>query len=242
MKLKDLFEAPRKPKEVPWPEEHSSFSSLRDIQSRFSSNRVPNSLQLFVPKHRDPAIEIDRKRDARVRHAGRELETVKEETVPILTAFHDSPPGNNKPNHAFWTSTAVKRNDGTYTSDWYEFVKDRFPKWQTDYGFLFEVKSTALVMESDYLDYYYEWAEKEGQMTRAVSDWAKEHGSPEFKMRSNFPWDTMSRHFDGVHHVSSYYGRNEFTDGWDVESTAWLKTDKLIYKGAVKLFHGDEDD
>jgi hypothetical protein len=252
-RFKTFLEAPPgKPKvepETPWPESDREFSSLRRLQSNFSSNRIHQNLQLFVPKYRDPNIQIDRERASRLRQAERDIEkeTVKEEMAPILTAFHDSPPGDNKPRNAFWTSSAFKRPDGTYISDWYSFVKASFPQWQTDYGFLFEVKPTAIVLDSEYLDRYYEWASDHGHMSRKNSEWAdSQYGA--WKMRGNFPWDTMAKHFDGVHH-GGYSSGDDFTEGWDVESTAWFKTDSLIYKGAVKLYTGgssngydDEDD
>jgi hypothetical protein len=252
MRFKTFLEAPRKPKvppETPWPEEDKVYAELRRIQSTFTDNRVHKELQLFVPKRRDPNVQIERDRERRYAQAKKEvndLYTIKEEMAPILTAFHDSPPGDNKPHHAFWTSSAFKRPDGTWSSDWYQFVKERYPHWQTDYGFLFEIKPTAIIYDSEYLDRYYEWAEDAAQLTKKNSEWAaSQYGT--WKMRGNFPWDSMAKHFDSVHH-SGWQSRDsdKFTDGWDVESTAWFKTDSLIYKGAVKLYNGmmdwNEDD
>jgi hypothetical protein len=244
IRFKTFLEAPRKPKapvETPWPDEDRIYAELRRLQSTFDDKKVHRELQLFVPKRRDPNVRIEQDRERRYRSAKKEVDdlyTVKEEMAPILTAFHDSPPGDNKPRNAFWTSSAYPRRDGTYSSDWYEFVKERYPHWQTDYGFLFEVKPTAIVFDSEYLDRYYEWAEEAGQLSKKNSEWAStQYGA--WKMRGNFPWDSMAKHFDGVHHGGySSRGHDDFTDGWDIESTAWFKTDNLIYKGAVKLYDG----
>jgi hypothetical protein len=141
-------------------------------------------------------------------------------------------PANNKPNNSFWTSSAIKRGVG-YTSDWYEFVQRVFPQWQTDYGYLFEVKPGALVFESHYLDQFYEWAETYGRMTKQNSEYFQnERGS--IQMRGNYPWDTMARYFDGVHH-SGHSGYSDFTYGWDVESTAWYNTNKLKFLRTVEI-------
>lgn len=247
IRFKTFLEAPRKPKvppETPWPEEDRIYSNLKDIQSRFSDNKVHRELQLFVPKHRDPNISIEQNRERRYRAAKKEVElSIKEEMTPILTAFHDSPPGDNKPRHAFWTSSAYKKADGTYTSDWYQLVKERYRHWQTDYGFLFEVKPSAIVYDSEYLDMYYEWAKEAGQLSKKNSEWAdSQYGTT--SMRGNFPWDSMAKHFDGVHHggFGRYNDSDKFTDGWDIESTAWFKTDSLIYRGAVKLSNEDNEE
>lgn len=244
-----LYEAPRKPKvppESPWSEDYESgLSALRDMQEHLTKRTDRMSLQLFVPKRRDPKIIDARKRDLWWRETGREVEAemkakeLKEETIPILTSFAESPvQGDNKPSGAFWTSSAIKRKGG-YTSEWYEFVKNTFPEWQTDYGFLFEVQPQALILESEFLDRFYDWSERTGRNTKEVSDWAKNHYG-DTRMRSNYPWDTLAKHFDGVWHGG--YRHNEFTYGWDVESTAWFNTKMLKYKGAVRLLDGSYED
>lgn len=238
----ELDEAKRKPKEPDWPNQSSEYSQLRDKQQYLTRKNL--GLQLFVPKRRDPKKMEKLRRDRDWWAIKKEFpdEQLKEEAPPILTGFTESPPGDNKPNNSFWTSTAIKRGVG-YTSDWYEFVQRVFPDWQTDYGYLFEVKPNALVFDSSYLDQFYDWAETYGRMTKDVPDYYKnEYGSS--RMRSNYPWDTMARYFDGVNHRGgSGYGRHdEFTYGWDVESTAWFNTNVLTYKGAVRLHHVDDEE
>lgn len=239
-----LQEAKKKVKEPDWPDADysSGYSQLRDMQKSLTKDNL--GLQLFVPKRRDPKKMEELKRNRRWWDAVKDVENeekakLKEEVAPILTGFTESPPGDNKPNGSFWTSTAIKRGVG-YTSRWYEYVQNTFPSWQTDYGYLFEVKSNAMVFESDYLDQFYEWAESYGKLTKQNSEYFKNSRGSD-RMRGNYPWDTMARYFDGVHH-SGYSMGDEFTYGWDVESTAWFNTNVLTYKGAVRLHHIHEEE
>ncbi len=170
----ELQEAKRKPKEPDWPDADysSGYSQLRDKQAYLT--RKDLGLQLFVPKRRDPKKAEEFARNRRYWDAVKDIEDenkakLKEERPPILTGFSESPPGDNKPHNSFWTSTAIKRGVG-YTSRWYEYVQNTFPQWQTDYGYLFEVKSNALVFESHHLEQFYEWAETYGRMTKQNSE------------------------------------------------------------------------
>jgi hypothetical protein len=241
MRFKDFLYEKKKVVEPSWADDYSSgYARLKDIQRACTEKNM--ATQLFVPKRRDPKRELERKRDRDWRDIKKQFpDEIKEESIPILTSFKESPwAGDSKPSGAFWTSSAIKSGDG-YTSDWYRFVQKTFPEWQTDYGYLFEVDSSALVLGASHLDQFYEWAEFAHKFTKEVPDWAKNYWGTD-QMRTNYPWDTMARHFDGVRHTYSY-GSDSFTYGWDVESTAWFNTKVLKYKGAVKLTHSfDEDD
>jgi hypothetical protein len=245
-----ILEAKRKPKEPDWPDaDHSSgYATLRDMQNHLSEKH--HDLQLFVPKHRDPKLELQRKRDRRDWEVRKEIEAeeskkLKEDRTdhpPILSAFRESPvKGNNKPSGAFWTSSARKKSNGEYTSEWYEHVKVNFREWQTDYGYLFAVKPGAMVLNTGYLEQYYDWAETHGR-AEENKEYFKSYGRST-AMRGNFPWKELAKHFDGVHHSGySRHDSDDFTYGWDVESTAWLNTSVLEYKGAVRLWHGFDDE
>lgn len=241
-----LDEAKRKPKEPDWPEADyaSGYSQLRQKQEYLTEKSM--RLQLFVPKRRDPKKAEQLKRDRDWRDIKKQFpdENLKESIppAPVLTGFKESPPGDNKPGGAFWTSSVIEKPGNRYTSRWYEYVKTNYPDWQTDYGYLFEVSDSALVFSSSHLDQFYQWAENHGKLTQAASDWAKNQDE-ETLMRSNFPWDTMARYFDGVHHLGYTSRSYDFRYGWDVESTAWFNTNVLKYKGAVKLWDDlDSDD
>ena len=55
-----------------------------------------------------------------------------------------------------------------------------------------------------------------------------------------FPWTECAKYFDAIH-CQRCPRDNDFTVGWDCESTAWLNTKYLPYKGEVKI-HRDDDD
>lgn len=240
MKFKDFyFEAKKKPVEPSWADDYQSgLAKLRDMQQHLTQTDFRD--QLFVPKRRDPAKLEKIKRDRAWAQIKKEFpDEVKEETIPILTTYKEQPPGNNKPDNAFWTSSAIKKSDGTYTSDWYKFVQRTFPEWQTDYGYLFEVDPSALILESDYLDRFYEWVEFTDKFTKKIDTSHYSSFGHGVHMSMNYPWDTLARHFDGVHHSYNSWDSESFTRGWDVESTAWFSTKYLKYKGAVQLYHED---
>jgi hypothetical protein len=221
----------------------SEFVRLRDIQKVFSKSLPEHyRLQMFVPKRRDPKVVARQQFERRWRETTKELKDsgdLKEEAPPVLSQLTDSPPGDNKPRMGFWTSTAIEKKDGTYTSDWYEFVKRTFPTWQTDYGYLFEVQSSPLIFDLNYADRYYEWALDNNRLSMPERSYFRPYSLDD--SRSRFPWDQLSRHFDAAFHAHSW-DRDSFTQGWDVESTVWFKTDNLKYKGAVKLWHGFDGD
>ena len=241
MRFKDflLEKKPKGPEDIGY----NDLSQLRDMQQHLTWHMYSHDrFQLFVPKHRDPK-EAERIASNRrwwaVDREMRDAEKLKEESIPILTSFKETPPGDNKPSEGFWTSTAIKKKDGTYTSDWYEFVKNNFKTWQTDYGYLFEIAPNASVFDMEYADRFFQWAQDHNRLTVKDSDPERKFGS-NINMRMRFPWDQLSHHFDGGH--AAVHAHSEFLYGWDVESTVWFNTKVLKYKGAVKLFNGQEDD
>jgi hypothetical protein len=247
--FKTFLEAKKKVREPDWPDADwsSGYAQLRDMQNYLSEKNF--NLQLFVPKHRDPALQLQRLRDRRYILTKREQEAeeakLKEDHTdrpPVLSAFRESPvKGDNKPSGAFWTSAAYQKKNGEWTSDWYEYVKTTFREWQTDYGYLFMPKSAAMVIDSHQLDQYYQWAEGHGRTEPNADYFKNQYGATQ--MRGNFPWKELAKHFDGVHHHGwSTRDSDDFTYGWDVESTAWFNTTVLEYKGAVRLWHGWDDD
>jgi len=235
VKLAELLEA-RKKSEPSWADDYASgYEGLRGMQQHLGKHEP--KLQLFVPKNRDPKLERELDTRLRLQQVRREIQ--ESATTPVLTAFRESPVnGTNKPSGAFWTSTAIRRKDG-YTSDWYQYVLQNHRTWQTDYGFLFEVKPDTLVLPTLYLEQFYEWAERVGRTEE--KEWMSSSYGRD-KMRLNYPWKELAKAFDGVHHGGHAY--DDFTYGWDVESTAWFNTSRLKFKGAVKLvkYHEDEDE
>jgi hypothetical protein len=246
MRFRAFLDEARKKKEPEdtWHKDYESgYSRLRDMQEVLVEKNL--GLQLFVPKHRDPEKEKRRASEYRYNLTKREMdaeaEKLKEDAPPILSAYRESPPGSNKPSHGFWTSSAKKKSDGTYTSAWYEFVKNTFKEWQTDYGYLFEIKANTKIFDISYAEQYYQWAMDKGRMTKPAIDSSYIRPYSQEDMRYRFPWDSLSHHFDAAHCYP--YRGEDFTYGWDVESTVWFNTSMLTYKGAVKLFqYGDDDE
>jgi hypothetical protein len=65
------------------------------------------------------------------------------------------------------------------------------------------------------------------------------------KMRTDFPWPELSRHFDCVHHwpTRGYsMNRDPFFQGWDIESTVWFKPNQLELLGQVPLWTENDRD
>jgi hypothetical protein len=153
-----------------------------------------------------------------------------QETAPILKPGRaTSPPGNNKPAADLWTSSAIKQEDG-WSSDWSQWVERNQPSWFNDVGYLYRVKPGTIILdldsEYDASDIY----DAFDQLGRATPiDYSDQWG----RLTRHFPWDQIALHFDGVYH--SGYGSDNFTYGWDVESTAWLNTNMLELVGKVPV-------
>lgn len=241
-----LEEAKKLPKQPDLPDvwqDESGLAYLRHMQQVHDWHLYDhNKLQLFVPKRRDPKVALRVSALARAREHKKTNECIlSEEAPPTLHDYHDSPPGDNKPQSGFWTSTARKKSNGTYTSEWYEFVKNRFPEWQTDYGYLFEIVNKPLIFDLDSrsADDFADWADKHGKATTKKREDGV--GGRRFDRLIRFPWDILRHHFDAAH-CNAHDRHDEFTYGWDVESTVWFKTRFLKYKGAVKLYYSEDSE
>jgi len=199
--------------------------------------KMVGSLQLFVPR----PVTFTGVKDL---HPTGKVEEVTE-AVPFFPGTRMiSPPGNNKPRGAFWTSTAIKTGDDSYTSDWVKWVQVEMPQWGSPKGYLYKVNSGNLILElnSDYdatvlFRLFQELMDRDlGNASEAFPE-GNENDEFNFNyhMQRYFPWHSISRHFDAVTHThprSSY----SFTYGWDVESTAWFDmTRSLKFLGEVSV-------
>jgi hypothetical protein len=254
MRFKELFEL-RRTKVVAEPVPYNpGWEHLNDYRQRghaFGTRMATEMPQLFMPR---PAALSKTRREKRLAnlsnvYAWQEDDPAKlksnyadwedsgpiHEGAPILLGRAPSPPGDNKPHATFWTSTAKKLENGSYTSSWVNWVSNNQPEWMSDTGYLYRVKPNSIVLrlDSDYDAENLVGAFKNlGRVTEVdPSDIAV--------MYKIFPWDQLAKHFDGVHHYP--YGRNEFLYGWDVESTAWLNTDVLELIGEVPIGLNNED-
>ncbi len=55
------------------------------------------------------------------------------------------------------------------------------------------------------------------------------------RIRVDFPWQEIAKHFDGVYHGAWSSRDSDFLRSWEVESIAWFKTDRLQLLGQVKV-------
>lgn len=249
-----ITELRRRPSASAAPEQpyNPGWESLQDLKrlAKLQGDRMAGSYQLFVPRPHAGAMTA---RDRRLKNLSNKYawddagnlkpryadwEQGIKENAPVLTgATAVSPPGNNKPNAELWTSTAERLDDGTWTSAWAQWIEDNQPNWANDRGYLFQVQPGARILELDSdhdADRIYQAFQDLGRAEEPAADQLR-YGR-EFAMRQKFPWDQVYRHFDAVNHNGYYdYSQLEFVYGWDVESTAWLNTRFLKYRGEVKV-------
>ena len=153
---------PKQPEDPAW----SALNTLKEQAAR-KGQQMQGRLQLFMPR---PSIQaqtrIDRNRKVMTQPWAWDDEGnlkqnyaqwidqgapgVQNEAAPILKPGRAvSPPGHNKPNADLWTSTAEKRDDNTYTSEWAEWVKYNQESWYNAQGYLYRVKPGALILSLD---------------------------------------------------------------------------------------------
>lgn len=220
-----------------------AWNELQSIQERSMTYGRPGEYQLFVPR-----IEWMKKREKanwtqQYDAEGNERKKVKEykdaPVIPKISPTTDQH-GHNKPANAFWTSTLYKGSivDGkqTYSSDWAKFIARNHPEWWSPYGFVYKYSPSSVFLRLD--------DSKEAQRIYDIFKRLRGELNPmdadhTHYMTSDFPWDEVAKHFDGVTH--SGYGRfdeyswENFTSGWDAESTAWLNTSVLTRVAKVPI-------
>lgn len=203
-----------------------------------NGKHLAGSYQLFVPRK---SVHATTRRDARLKNLSNpyayddegnlrpEYERIENqypvtEGAPILNPGKSmSPPGWNKPSGAsIWTSTCKKLPNGKWESEWSEWLVNKMVQWMSPVGYLYKVKPGALIIELD------------EHMARDIKYvFKKLDGNYDEKhILLDFPWDRVSQHFDAVHITHRGY---DFTEGWDVESTAWLDSSFLQLIGEVPV-------
>jgi hypothetical protein len=164
---------------------------------------------------------------------------VKEAAPFLAPGKSNSPPGGNKPEAAFWTSTARKTNNG-WTSDWAKWISENHPSWFSPVGYLYKVTPGALITQinsdRDAERIYYAFQ----NLGRAEMDHNDSYG----RLTKGFPWDQLVKHVDAVNHSGFRFQDSRFVYGWDVESTAWFDTSHLQLVGEVPVAppRGNDDD
>ena len=244
--ITELEKKPLTPPEPPY-----AWAALNNLKKRahYTGQHMANRLQLFMPRPSSRAqTRIDRNRRVMKKPwawndegdlkpdyrqwIDQAAPGVQTEAAPILKPGRaESPPGNNKPQADLWTSTAHKKDNNTYTSDWVEWVKNNLEDWFNPEGYLYRIKPGALILSLDN-DY------DANNIMRIFKDLDRVQPSRyqdqdhDMHLLTSFPWDQIARHFDAVHHTG--YG-DGFVYGWDVESTAWLNTAVIQLIGKVKI-------
>jgi len=131
----------------------------------------------------------------------------------------------------FWTSTAIKKQDGSYSSEWSDWCKSEMPEWFSSKGYLFQVTSGAKVLQMN-----------NDEEAIEISKYFN-HGEPRSRWWQNsdvewarkFPWRKISQSFDGLHHIPGNRFKNVYTYGYDVESTVWFNRTYLKLVDVVKV-------
>lgn len=205
---------------------------------------VPRSIKIPTPREKASALlknpyAWDDQGNLKPEYAKNES---IQEAAPILAP--GKPPmiaSFNKPMANLWTSTAYKSKDGKWSSSWNEWVIGNMRQWTSDTGYLYKVKSGALVLElnsdADVEQIYSAFS----QLGKVTDKYNNSNYDYKTIMRLSFPWQAIAKHFDAVHHSGYSYG-SEFLYGWDAESTAWLDTSFLQLVGEVPVTTDYDDD
>jgi len=133
--------------------------------------------------------------------------------------------------HIFWTSTATKNPNGTYTSAWADWCAGNMPQWLNKKGELFRVTSGVKILsintDNDAMraGKYYGLDPLKAMFSPDMIPWV-----------SKFPWDKIQNDYDGIHHEPSGSRiMNFLMSSWDVESTAWFNRSHLDDIGWAKI-------
>ena len=225
-----------------------AWNELQSLKEQSLKYGRPGEYQLFVPR---TEWMKTREKDNWVWQydaEGNERKKVKEykdaPVIPKISPTADQR-GHNKPTNAFWTSTLYKGpivdDKQTYSSDWAKYIARNHPKWWSPYGFVYKYSPSSVFLRLDDTReaqrVYDIFKRLRGELNPMDTD-------PKHFMTRDFPWDEVAKHFDGVTH--SGYGRfdeyswENFTSGWDVESTAWLNTSVLTRVAKVPITPIDE--
>ena len=230
---------------------HAGWDTLQQIKelAAHAGNRLASNPQLFVPRKtkvltpREKQLRLLKKswawdNEGNIKPGYEQNESMNEAAPILFPGKYPSPPGNNKPGGAFWTSSAIKMPGNYYKSDWSNWVHDNMPQWASDTGYLYKVKPGALVLElnsvQDAENIYQTFVEL--GVVPPITD------SYEINLKVKFPWNEVAKHFDAVWHEGYGSYGDMFVYGWDVESTAWFNTDFLQLMGEVKVYDSSDDD
>lgn len=165
------------------------------------------------------------------------------EGAPILV---DSPvtSGGTKPDGAvLWTSSAVQKANGSYSSGWSRLIADSYSSsdWYSPKGYLYKIKPGTCLLDLDNDQYavrvYNIFADLNRGNNSLIDPERFKNNSymrDEDTISRDFPWLEVSKHFDGVYHSGFGYD-SKFIRGWECESIAWFKSDRLELLGQCNV-------
>jgi hypothetical protein len=135
-----------------------------------------------------------------------------------------------KPDAALWTSTASPRGRTHYTSEWRKFLSDNpylGKYWNKKQGTLYRVLPGVKILPI--------FSDESAIKLASLVDVHFRRG--EYRIFSDYPWEILGRWVDGIRYVPRTKRRlyNPLTSTWDVESTAWFRTNHLERIGPVQL-------
>ncbi len=270
MILNEIFESKKKiVQPSPYEIAYNELMDLKNYGKRCGEN-LSHKLQLFVPRK---LKRLHTKKERYESLLGNKYAFNDEgnllpyyqkwvnsvtEGAPILVNVPTSP-GDNKPVNAFWTSSAIKMKNGTWTSQWQKFAKYNVSSGNTsDVGYLYKIKPGIIVLdfdsqgEAERIYKIFNILERGNNAFYNQEEWDKANEFDYYVgtekesriLQKDFPWIEISKHFDAVHH--NWGGRpdhyNKFLEGWDVESTAFFNRNYLELLGQVKLWQKDDWD
>jgi hypothetical protein len=178
------------------------------------------------------------------------------EGAPILAGSPIAPGGDKPDGAVIWTSSATKHKNGTYSSNWTQLVRDAYSErgWWQSKGYLYKIKPGTCLFDASYSGdaiRIYNIFKDLGRGNNAIDDPTRHtfgYRSDAEAIRNDFPWHELSKHFDGIWYSGGYDSNDEFFRGWECESIAWFKSDKLQLLGQVTVNKSgrrnmwDEDD
>lgn len=219
--------------------EHA-LNDLSELQRESLSKKPHGVPQLFMPR---PQIHTTKPywyyRQFGYDENGKEI---TESTRPILPPAHFQPrPGSNKPNSTFWTSSLKKEytDQNThityYGSEWVDYVCHSMRDTSySNIGHVYQISPSARILSiRDNYDAknIYKLYMDLGASLNQEALWSDNIDL----LKADFPWNEISKHWDGIYHEPGWNDGYGFTYTYDCTSCAWFNTDVLDYIGKVRI-------
>ena len=137
-----------------------------------------------------------------------------------------------KPDAKLWTSTAINRGgDVGYTSEWVEWCYYNMPRWVSPKGSLYQIQPGAKILNLG----------SDAAAIKIAKLFNRDYKLDSWDRLSTYPSQELSKYIDAIRYPARLSGSfrsrmdNKLMGLWDVESTAWYRTDSLRLVGEVKI-------